>query len=267
MNNYSFITDNIIWSFSSASTYETCPYAWKLTYIDAEERTKNIFSEIGLSVHSVLENYFNKELDLWNLPLEFEKVWNKTVVSEPPYFMVKYGTVEKDYKSLMTFFEDLSWDIDDFEVLGNELHIKSEYRGLELTIRPDLIFKDKKTGTTYLSDFKTSKPLTPKGKPKKGKLEPYWTQMGFYSYIIEKETDIKIDKLRVYLPKYGSDTFFDFDYTEEFGKASAEWFYKLATAAMNDGEYPPNNTKKNAFFCQSLCSVSHACEYKDVIDE
>ena len=71
---YDYILGNLKFSYSSANTFNTCAYAFKLTYIDAVERENNFFGVYGSFMHLILEKYFNKELDFLNLPHFMKKI-------------------------------------------------------------------------------------------------------------------------------------------------------------------------------------------------
>lgn len=259
--NHKFITDHMVWSYSNSSSFEQCPHGWKLSYIDAKKRKSNIFAQIGLVVHELLEDFWNGEVDLWTLPVKFEERYNKEVTEPVPAYLEKHNYSQKTFDELMSFFTDLTWNRDDYEVLGNEMTIESEHNGLKLTIRPDLVIKEKKTNLTYLCDFKTSKPFTPKGKPQKKKLIPYWQQLSIYAYFIEKETDIKIDKLRVWFPKLGSDKFVEKDFDRKEMLHALIWWEANIRKAIKAKKFEPNTSNK--FFCNNLCGVREHCEYKD----
>jgi CRISPR/Cas system-associated exonuclease Cas4 (RecB family) len=51
------------WSYSSMSTYETCPLKYKLNKIDGVESPPGRAAQRGLNVHERLERYLNHEID------------------------------------------------------------------------------------------------------------------------------------------------------------------------------------------------------------
>jgi len=259
--NCKFVTDQMVWSYSNASTFETCPYAWKLIYLDAKKRSQNIFSQIGLVVHELLEEYWNDEIDLWTLPLEFEKRYEKQVTEHAPSYLQKHNYSQKTFDELMSFFTELDWDRNAYDVLGNEMTVKSEHNGLKLTIRPDLIIREKETGLVYLCDFKTSKPFTPKGTPQKKKIAPYWKQLSIYAYFIEKETDVKIDKLRIWFPKLGPSKLVEKDFDRHEMLLALVWWEANIRKAIKSKEFIANTDSK--FFCSNLCGVRNHCVNKE----
>lgn len=261
MSEYDFITDGMVWSYSRVSTFEQCPYAWKLTYIDGEPSTQNYFSQFGLVLHDLLEDFWNGDLDLWDLPMEFDDKHSKDVTEPLPHFLVQYATDQKNFDGAMKFLEDLDWNRDEWEVLGNETTINCEYKGLQLTIRPDLIAKNKETGLVYLIDYKTSNPFNKRsGKPIQKKIDPYWKQLSLYAYFIEKELGIKIDKLRIYFPKLTLDKTLEVRYTKELAEETLDWWHSTALKAIAEEEFLPN---VDNFFCGNLCGVRNICHHWD----
>ena len=216
-----------------------------------------VFSQYGLVIHELLESYWNYDLDLWDLPLAFEEKYSKQVTARPPKMLIRYNTMQKYYEKALEFFTDLDWSRSEWEVLGNEYTVDCEYEGVQLTIRPDLIIKNKESGLVYLVDYKSTSPFTKKlGKPQKKKMLGYWRQLSLYAYFTEKEMGIKIDKLRLYFPRVGLDKTQEVDYTEAMAKETLDWWLDLVNQAKDEEAFPP---KVQSFFCENICSVRNSC--------
>ena len=67
MGQNDFILDGMRWSFSSVNTYNTCPQAFRLGYLDALPRVDNAFSDWGTFLHSLMEKYFRGEAEFFEL--------------------------------------------------------------------------------------------------------------------------------------------------------------------------------------------------------
>ena len=72
MSEYSFILDNIKFSYSGVNTFKNCPHSYKLNYIDAEKNIENAFGQFGLLIHNTMEKYFGGEIDIWDLSDYYE---------------------------------------------------------------------------------------------------------------------------------------------------------------------------------------------------
>ncbi len=260
MGSNDFITDFMTWSYSNATTFETCPYAWKLTYIDREERYGNFFSDFGLVVHEVIEEWWAGLLDEVTIITRYNDLFAEKVTHQPPPFLQQYNILDRYKDATIKFLKDFSKQIerDDYELLGNESTVDSEVDGIKLTIRPDTIVRHKKSDITYLVDYKTSSPFTKGGKPQEKKIDPYWKQMSLYAYFIEKEENIKIDKLRLYFPRVNMKSTLTIDYNKEMGEETLAWWYGLIEKAKEEDVFEP---KPEKFFCENLCSVAHTCEH------
>jgi len=255
------VRTNMTFSFSNASSFEQCAYAWKLNYVDSVPQVQNFFSDYGLLIHELLEEFWDEKLVLWDLPVEYEKRFNDKVTSVAPPVRGGGSLWQKYYDAGLEFFESLDWEIKEWEILGNESTIDCEHDGKKLTIRPDLIYRNKETGITYLADYKSKEP--PFTKVKKTlqvkKVEPYKRQLSLYAYFIEKELGIKIDKLRIFYTRgYG---IVDLDYNEEVAKETLTWWSDTLEKALNATEFPPCDTKKQQYFCQNICGVRESCDY------
>jgi len=71
MGQNDFILDGMRWSFSSVNTYNTCPQAFRLGYLDALPKVNNAFSDWGTFMHSLMESYFRGKLEFFELSQEF----------------------------------------------------------------------------------------------------------------------------------------------------------------------------------------------------
>ena len=73
---------NLVWSFSKVNTYNHCPHGFKLTYIDEKPKIDNAFAEYGSFVHSLLERYFNGEIEFFELSQMYENEYNINVLTQ-----------------------------------------------------------------------------------------------------------------------------------------------------------------------------------------
>ena len=93
MSSFDFIVDNIRFSYSSTSNFYNCPYAFKLTYIDLEERINNFYGQYGSFVHLCYEKFFLKEVKEDEMGEFYSSNYRKHVKLAPPRY--PYGLAEK----------------------------------------------------------------------------------------------------------------------------------------------------------------------------
>lgn len=255
---YDFIVDSIKYSYSSTSTFDNCPYSFKLTYIDALPRKNNFFAEYGLLVHSALEQYFSGNLESFELSQYYLDNYNKFIKSPCPF------NGEINYRNQgLEFFDNFSMDRENFEILATETKIDFKLGDFILTARPDLVVIDKNTGKTVLYDFKTSNPYrldkrTGKVTTDIKKIEDYLTQMYIYTYAFHKEKGLLFDEISLLFPR--ANRTHTVQWLKEKEDEAVNWLIDKMTQIKSASHFPYNNT--NPFFCNSLCSVREYCEYR-----
>ena len=142
MSSWSFILDNLVYSFSAIGTYENCPYAYKLSYIDRKPQINNAFAQFGNTVHKVLELYFQGKKDIWDLEKAYKDNYSQYVtIDYPPNRFVDLS--QSYFDSGMKFFSNVEPPLEDFEVISTESTIYFDLDDdISVTARPDLVLKD-----------------------------------------------------------------------------------------------------------------------------
>src|SRR5258705_1560389 len=258
MSDYDFIIDNMKFSYSNISTFETCAYAWKLTYIDTLKREPNFFAEFGTLCHDILEKYFKGELDLFNLPNYYEKHFYEVVQS-----ISLSGTMTQNYYDAgYDFFTNIDINPDDFEILESELKTSSIWNGIELVVKPDIVLKEKSTGKIILMDYKTSIIKKNKNgsiaKSDIDKLNGYKKQLFLYAFFLSQNQKTKIEEFRLWFIR--NNTFEIFQYTEKEAIETLNWFMKIVAKIKEEEKFIANIS--NPFFCNNLCGVRMSCEFR-----
>lgn len=254
---YGFILDNMNFSFSSVSTFENCNYAFKLTYIDAEERVNNFYGQYGSFIHLIMEKFFDGELDYFEMASYFEDNYDKQITIFPPAFQ---GQIYDTYKEKgKKFFENFSFDRNQYDTLIVEDSIYLAVDGYKAIAKPDLLLKDKTTGKHILIDFKTANVYKPNGTLDQKKMNGYMKQFLLYAWAIEQDRGIVVDEIHVWFINCNGKVE-KASVDQQAMVENLEWFKNSLNNIVNEGNFEPNNTNK--FFCQNLCSVSGKCEFK-----
>lgn len=136
-----FILDGLRWSFSSANTYDTCPQAFRLGYLDALPRVDNAFSDWGTFMHSLMERYFKGELEFFELSQAYLDGYDEAVKCEfPPNkfcdLSQRYYAAGKEY---LDSFDGTAFE--DCEVVGVEQRVRLTIGGRPFIGVIDLILK------------------------------------------------------------------------------------------------------------------------------
>ena len=154
-----FILDGLRWSFSSANTYDTCPQAFRLGYLDALPRVDNAFSDWGTFMHSLMERYFKGQLEFFELSQAYLDGYKDAVKCKfPPN---KFCDLEQRYYAAGKEYLD-SFDGAAFEgcdVVGVEQRVRLTINGrpfvgvIDLLLRKgdDFIIVDHKSKSAFKS--------------------------------------------------------------------------------------------------------------------
>lgn len=261
MSTHDFIVDNIRFSYSSASTFSTCPYSWKLTYLDALPRENNFYAEFGTLVHECFEKFFNKELEAFELSNHYATRYSEIVKSNPS--TVGFALTEKYKEQGFNFFNNFSFELNKYDVILVEGKIEFDLNGAMFVAKPDLVLRDKETKKNILYDYKTSAPIridkrTNKEIVDKSKIEGYYKQMYTYTYALREHMSTPIDSIRLLFPRL--DRIIETPWSKEKEDSSIEWISDIIGNIKSSEEFPYNNS--NNYFCNNLCSVRKFCEYK-----
>lgn len=258
MSSWSFILDNLVHSFSSVNTYNTCPYAYKLSYIDKKPRINNAFAQFGNVVHKVLEDYFQGKKEIWDLEKAYIDYYNQYVTIDYPDN--KFVDLSSSYfEAGLKFFREFEPPLEDFEVISTESTILFNLsEGIRVTARPDLVLKDNETGKIILFDYKTAKLKSTK-KDREEQIEDYLHQMHLYCHALKLGEKINVDEIRVWFIRDNEVVIKEV--TPEGIQESLDWFKNEINFIKKDENWEPNNTEENAFFCQNICGVRNSCQY------
>lgn len=255
MSDYDFILDNLRFSFSSVSSFETCKLGFKLAYIDRKDREGSFYGDYGSFIHSIIEKYVKNELDISELLCYYTDHYQENVKTDPPIYP---STLGRDYyEDGFKFFKNFKFDTENYEFIFIEDSITYEYKDIKLIVKPDLVLKNKKTNKIILVDYKTSK-LKGNSYDKK-KIEGYKKQMLLYVYFIWQAKKIPIDSVSIWFVRNNEVVSFDIDNYETI--KNTEWFENTISKIKQESDWTANNSKSNKYFCENLCGTRKSCPY------
>lgn len=251
MEDYSFILDGMRWSYSSLNTYETCPAAFKMIYLDGYRSGQNAFSEWGSLMHKLLENYYTNQIDLFDLPDAYDNQYDRYVKHEfpPNKFVDLNDTYKRDGRSYLCNFDD---PFSTYEIIGVEKKFKTKIDDHDFVGIIDLLLKEKDSDSYVVCDHKSHK-----FKNKK-EIEKYLYQLYLYAKHVKEaygKFPVKLifNTLRSEHPVISK---FDEDKYAE----AVNWASSTIKKIYSDQEFKcvPNN-----FFCHNLCGVNWFCTKSD----
>jgi hypothetical protein len=91
------------------------------------------------------------------------------------------------------------------------------------------------------------------------KIDEYKKQLYLYSYFINNTSETKIDIIKLWFLRLNK--WYEFDYNESDAGDVVNWFYYTILDIKSEEEFEPCDTKKNAYFCENICSTKEFCPY------
>jgi uncharacterized protein YktA (UPF0223 family) len=251
-NKYDIILKTMNYGYSKVDTFNNCNHSFLLQYILAKDSKPNFFGEFGSFIHEVIEKYFRKELSKEKLTQYYIDNYNKAVISSaPPYPINMSGNYFNDG---ISFFDNINFDIDDYNIISIEETMTFTYNDIEITMRPDIILQDKETEEYILMDLKTHKI---KDKKDKAIIDGYLNQARLYSYGIWINKNIQISKVFIWFVRNRQ----IMESTVDSSKImeTMNWFEDLVNQIRKEEKWEANLTKKNDYFCNQICGVRDHC--------
>ena len=251
MSDYGFIIDNMIFSFSRLNSFYTCPYMWKLSYIDCEKGLSNSFADFGTYVHELLEKYAKGEAEIYELASLYEDGYMEAVPL--PFPPNKYVSLDQKYFDAgLEYLEEFE-GFGDYEVVEAEKKLLFKVGDYEIIGYIDLLLKDKE-GNLHIFDHKSS---TVKSKTS-AKAQEYWKQMYLYSLGIYDE--YKVYPKQIHINAFKEGKIYTIDFNESEVEKVKEWVLDTIEKIKVEEEFSP---KSDFFFCNFICNFRDGiCEYK-----
>lgn len=255
-----FVLDTMTWSFSRASSFSQCPLEWYRIYIDAEEKESNFFAEVGTLIHSILERYYKRELDYFDLVDTLDGEWGEVVVAEAP--RVKgVGLGESYYMQCREYFENFFQPIDEerYEILGVEKETRTKIGGHDVVGYIDLLLLDKLDNKLIIIDHKSAKiKLLKNGDVSKTDAEQFKKfkkQLYVYAKAIREEyPNLEIKELCWNLFRDHRELKVNFD--EQEMRETVAWFEEQIKNIYSEVEFAE---RQDDYYCRNLCSFRHSC--------
>lgn len=249
------------YSHSRISTYENCPYQYKLKYIDKIKPSydNGIEAFMGGIVHEVLERLYkdhkigkcSSKTELFNL---YNKLWEEKFSDR--ILIARKGTFPEEYRKMgMRFIRDYYnkfHPFDQLKVIGIETEDKMVLKdGSEWHVRIDKLCCDGE-GNYYVCDYKTNNRM------KEQKEADSDRQLAMYSiWVKDNFNDVKSVKLVWHMLKF-DETIMSERNEEQLNDLHNEIVSKIENLkrAEEENNFPPNVSK--------LCEW---CLYQDICQE
>lgn len=261
MNNFSFVINEMRWSYSRLKSYHICPYGWKLQYIEENEGENNFFAEYGLFIHHLLEKYFKGEIEIFDLSGKYELEYFEHMHFSAPYN--KYADIGANYfDSGKEYFDNFD-GLPQYKILEVEEKHKFKINDYEFVGYLDLVVENE-DGEIEIVDNKSAG-LKPRSKGKKVtktdlKLNDFLRQLYIYSIPIYE----KYGKYPKYLNFncFRKDMWIQEEFKIEDFEEAKTWAINTIESLTKEREFKP---KSDWFYCHNLCNFRNIyCEFKGV---
>lgn len=262
MSSFDFIIDNIRFSYSALTTYDTCPWSYKLTYIDRLPREENFYAQYGTLIHDCFYQYFVNKLEPYELTDYFKKNYY-TVVNKPAPDIPR-GMEERYIEQGVSFFNSFGFERDNYDVILAEEKIEFEFDdGVAFVAKPDLVLFEKNSGDFILYDYKSSSTFktdkrTGKETADEEKLNGYYKQMYIYTYALRNYKFTPIDRICLWFTR--PDKRVEIKWKEKEEDKAIRWLHKTVKTIKKDEKFLFNT--ENPYFCDNLCGMRIYCEYR-----
>lgn len=293
MGQNDFILDGMRWSFSSVNTYNTCPQAFRLGYLDALPRVGNAFSDWGTFMHAILEAYFKGEVEFFELSQMYVDGYDANVTCAfPPNKFCDLG--ERYYAAGKAYLDSFDGLFEGCEIIGVEMKVKLNIDGrpfvgvIDLVIKTpddDIIIIDHKSKSAFKS---------------KRELAEYARQLYLYAIYIKEKYGKWPSKLVFHMVR-NEGKLEEVPFVEADAMAAKQWFLDTIDAIYADERFTstPNRIraelddlkaqrakkevgfedykkqkkkleaalKGESFFCHVLCGSRESCPARDKAPE
>lgn len=249
--NCSHIIDEMVWSYSRITTYETCPYRFFLTYILKLDKKRLFFSDYGSFIHSIIEKHLTGELKKSELDKYYLSEFQNNVVGRAPNLSIFKNYFQQGLLYMKNFTFPYS------NVLEVEKEISFNIKGKPFVGFIDAVAKD--TGIVVVDNkSRDLKQRSTRKKPTKSdeELDKYLRQLYFYCIGILNEYKELPEKLCFNC--FRSGTVITEPFVQEKFEDAQNWALEMIDTIRNTTEWTPN---VDYFVCNHLCDMCHHCEY------
>lgn len=249
---YSPLIDQMVWSYTRITTFDSCPYQWYMKYIKHYKEAPQFYSSYGSFIHELIEKYYKGEISKEGMAARFLIDFkNKVQGKRPkPEIVDSYIHAGLDYLRGFKPFP--------FNMLAVEKKVEFKIGG-----RPFIGFIDyvgEKDGEIYIIDNKSRK-LKPRSNRKTPTvndkdLDKMLRQMYIYSTAIKDEYG-KFPK-ELCFNCFRNNQFIREPFSIDAYEEAVNWATESIDAIRQSSEFPP---QIEFMQCMYLCGLNDECCY------
>lgn len=239
------------YSFSKLSTWWQCRYSYFQKYIEHKAGIGNAFSSYGSLVHSILERYAKKEIELWDMPSIYEWEFDSAVPEKFPWN--KYKVLRDSYyEEGLNFLKNFN-GYEKCKILGIEQEFEIEIDDWNLVGFIDVVFVDE-SGKLIVRDYKSKASFKNETEKKEYARQPY-----LYSLYVKEKYGRYPDEIQFLM--FRKENVERIKFNEEDLQEAISWAKDTVADIRACVDYPPAKTVCNDFYAQNLCNHREYCEF------
>lgn len=237
-------------SFSKLSSFHTCKYGYKQTYIDGNRGEGNCFSSYGIEVHSLLERYAKGELALSDLPEVYQWEFDSAVNERFPNTKFCPDMRKLYYEQGLDFLKNFA-GYEGKKIL--EVESRFEYNIDDWIFNGviDIALEDS-DGKLIIQDYKSKSSF----KTKREQAE-YARQLYLYSPYIKEKYGKYPDTLRFLMFRKNNPV--DIPFNEKDLDEALNWAKDTVREIRECWDFSPSCDE---FFAQNLCNHRNYCDLR-----
>lgn len=256
--------DQMVFSFSRLNSYHTCPYGWKLQYLDKVPQCGSGFAEWGSLCHSIFEDYAKGNLAEFELLDAYEERYPQYMENEfPPSRGVPMA--EKYYERGRELFAAFPGFPESWEILAVEQEVRFLYEGVNFLGYIDLLVRDKTDGRLIVVDHKSKAAFKNAEEQSHYAIQlylyAYWVWQTYHEYPKELLFNMfRVDQT-VTIPFDKSDMDSALKWVTDTVQMirEDEDFWDKISLEYEKTNRPLSEYKQNDFFCLWLCGSKASC--------
>jgi len=247
---YRPLIEDMTWSYSRLSSFETCPYAWYIRYILEEEEEPMFYASYGSFIHRLIERYYSGELTKEEMPTAFLLGFSSEVQGErpPQSTVVKYINAGREY---MENFQPFQFEKRDVE---EEIHF--DVNGAKFVAFVDYI--GERDGKLAIIDNKSRdlKPRSHRKTPtvKDQELDAMLRQLYLYAHGVKQKYG-ELPSLLCF-NCFKNQQFIEEPFNQEAYEETLDWAGKTIETIASEEDFKPNI---DYFQCRYLCGYHNDC--------
>lgn len=255
-SHYSYLLDDMTWSYSRLKAFDDCKYRWFLKYIRQEPSRENFFATFGKFCHELLESYYKGEVSKEDLSTRYLTGFYRSVAVDDVPNQKIFTNYFQSGLAHFSYYQPLPYN-----VLAVEKKVEFKLYGLPFVGYIDVLGKNNSGLLIIDHKSRALKPRSTKGRVTKTdvELDEYLRQLYLYSRAILQETTEYPKEL--IFNCFRTNTIIEEKWKRDRQDDAVEWAIKKIDDIYKEEDFKPD---VDFFKCKYLCEMRDSCEYAEM---